>query len=361
MNLSDIRRCLHASVVLLILASACPAVTAGPRDTEARILKVLTWPDYIDPELVARYEQLYDARIEFTYFETDEHRDEILIEQEGRGFDAVLVSSIGLPGYVRQGWLKPLDRSLIANDPVVDATCSKVDSELADYFVPYFWGTVGIAYRSDLVKTPPSSWKELYAPAEEQRGRIMMIGDATDLLGMAVISQGHALSTESTQVWQAAAQLALAQKPFVKRYGYTSLTESAEIVASDNIHMTQIYSGDALTLKDFNENIEYVQPEEGAGIWVDVWAVPSSSSRDRLSHAFLDLISQPEQAAANAEYIYLATCNADAKAFLSTEFLSEQIIYPPDEVLEKLQYYPVHPPRVAAKINAFYSQVVDGR
>ena len=46
-------------------------------------LVFLTWADYLDPEIVTEFEQEHGIKIRFTYYESDDARDEILAASDG--------------------------------------------------------------------------------------------------------------------------------------------------------------------------------------------------------------------------------------------------------------------------------------
>jgi hypothetical protein len=45
---------------------------------------------------------------------------------------------------------------------------------------------------------------------------------------------------------------------------------------------------------------------------------------------------------------------------LPAEFLQDPIIYPPPEVMQRLQPYKLLPPDITRKINMLYSQITNG-
>lgn len=51
-------------------------------------LVVLTWEDYIDPEIVAEFEQQNEVTLRFVYYEDDDARDLIMANSNGVGFFA---------------------------------------------------------------------------------------------------------------------------------------------------------------------------------------------------------------------------------------------------------------------------------
>ncbi|MDX1267803.1 MAG: hypothetical protein R3311_10600, partial [Oceanisphaera sp.] len=68
--------------VFLLLSIGISTSQAAPRQ-----LVILTWPDYLDPALVARFEQQYDAKVDEVFFSSDDKRTEMLLANGGIGYD----------------------------------------------------------------------------------------------------------------------------------------------------------------------------------------------------------------------------------------------------------------------------------
>ncbi|MEA1989402.1 MAG: extracellular solute-binding protein, partial [Pseudomonadota bacterium] len=94
------------------------------------------------------------------------------------------------------------------------------------------------------------------------------------------------------------------------------------------------YNGDTLSAQEYNPNIKFVLPKEGALIWVDHWVVYSNSQNRQLAYQFLNFINQPEIAAQNAEYVYTAPANTESLKYVSQEFLDNPVIFPSSEQLK---------------------------
>lgn len=223
--------------------------------------------------------------------------------------------------------------------------------------MPHFWGTVGIAYRADLVDRAPSSWMDLFQPSESLRGRIGMVETSRDVFGMALKALGHSANSIDPAAIREAEQLLLAQKPFVKSYNYIMLDADSALVTGD-IAMTMIYSGDALMVQEHSDNIEYVVPREGGNLWVDYLVVMNQSRNKDLARAFINFLNEPEHAAQLAQFVYYATPNKAAEKLLPGEFLDNEVIYPTDTVLAKSEAYEPIPPRVQGKHATVFAHLI---
>ena len=324
-------------------------------------LTILNWSEYIDPEIVKLFETQYQVNVSEVYFETDALRDSILADlsdEQGRGYDLVMCNGTALETYHHLGWLAEIPKQRLPHLNSIDPRWDQAFNYASTHGVPYFWGTLGIAYRSDLIKQPINSWVQLLKPDESLRGRIIMGKDPSELVGVALKAMGAPLNSQESAQLQEAEQLLQAQHPYVR--AYTSLILGADSpLVSGEVWMAMSYSGDALMLQEYHEAIEYVLPKEGGAIWIDYLAVLASSPHKELAFQFLDFINTPEIAARNAQYVYYATPNRQAEGLLPQPFLDDPVIYPAAESLAGSEYFESASIKVLKQRNAIFARVID--
>ncbi len=89
-------------------------------------------------------------------------------------------------------------------------------------------------------------------------------------------------------------------------------------IITGKIKMNLAWSGDAVYSIDEGSNVgktlEYYVPEDGGNVWYDGWVLPKGSNRE-LATAFIDYISNPENAAINMEYIGYTSFIASDEVF----------------------------------------------
>lgn len=347
-------RAVSVLIVGVLSLALCGAPASAKQKREE--LSLLIWTEYLDPKLIAEFQSKYNVRIKSTYFEFDDVRDRMVQEVEGTGFDVALVNDVMIAPYAKRGWIAPLDIEALPNLKHVDPRWRTAYPMAEDYGVPYFWGTLGIAYRKDLVKHTVTSWMDLFRPDEALRGRIIMVYDVRDTIGMALLALGYSVNSTDPEQLAAAADLLERQKPFVRSYSYVSLTRDSGIVTGE-FAMTMLYNGDALMLQQYNKNIQYVVPKEGTNLWTDYLVVFKKSSHKDLAFKFIDFLNEPKNAARLAEYVHYATPNNSAKQYLPESFLNDPTIYPPPEVLSRSETYTILPPKAMQIRNAIFARL----
>lgn len=324
---------------------------------QAKELVFLNWADYMDPDIIFEFKQRTGITVKQSYFDSDTTRDELLLETDAKGFDIALMNAASMKILANRGWLEPLDAQSIPNLKHINPYWRTKPQDNKTFGVPYFWGTIGIVYRKDLVPSNVSSWMDLLQPTPALHGKISMIGDSADLIGSALKALGYSLNSINVQELKEAEALLQAQAPAVKTYRYLSLSDDSALLTGQ-IVMSMMYNGDALMLNKHNENIAFVLPKEGGNIWTDFLSVLSSSPRKAEAKQFINFLNEPEIAARQAMYVHYATPNLAAQKLLPQDFKDNPIIYPSEESLQNSEAYLRLPARAQKNRAAIFSRIV---
>ena len=325
--------------------------------TQGDELVLFNWSEYMDPELIERFENKYQVKVKQPFYDSDDIRSDMLIETNTEGYDIVIVDTPSLDVYRKAGWLEKIDASQMPNYRHIDRRWIDAAGDSSEYTVPYFWGTLGIAYRTDLLTSPPEKWMDLYQPSAELHGKIGMYENTVDLIGSALKALGYSINDTESKNLDRVEQLLIEQKPYVGTYQYLNLEEDSALVSGD-IVAGMFYSGDALMVMEFSDNIEYIIPSEGSSIWIDHLVVMKSSQNKALAWKFLNFINEPANAAQLAEFVYSATPNLAAEALLPQEFLDDAVIYPDKAALQKSEFNHSLPARIVKKRARIVNRVI---
>jgi len=343
-------------VIILVFSLYPPYCNAQPSPDEKHLV-FLTWSDYIDPNLVKEFETAYQCRIKQIYYETDEQKDEFLLATNGKGFDVVLSSGISIYHYLKRKWVLPLNNESIPNRKHIDPRWFEARPQISGYTVPYLWGTVGIAYRKDLVKGSVDSWRDLFLPAEDLRKKIIMIKDSRALFFAALKALGYSGNRNDLKANIRAYQLLLSQQPFVKAYSYIKLSPECCIVTGQ-CEMGMVFNGDALILNEYEPNIHFTVPKEGANLWIDYLIVMRASEHRELAKHFINFLHKPRNAARLSLFLKYATPNKTAEAFLPPGHLNNPFIYPDKTTLKNCEILKELPPHILRYRNNEISHII---
>jgi len=329
----------------------------------AETLTLLNWEQYLSEAVIERWQAETGVAIQQIYFDSGDKRDGILAKPEHQ-IDLALTELISADRFGSRNLLVPTNDAEMPNLRHIPQAWR---DSCGAYGVPYLWGTLGIAYRSDRVAEAPRSWAALLQPAKRDTPHIIMMEDHADILSAPLIYQQHSINTSDNDQLRAAFELLQAQSSAVLTYEYaiTSLRRQRHL---DQADMALAYSGDQQVLNEI-EGIEgepwhYVVPKEGTLLWVDCLSVPAHAPNKDLAYRFLNFINTPEIAALNANQLRVATPNAAARALLPDAIRQDPSIYPPDEVLARSHVYeprPLHATQTRRRIISALINAHDAR
>ncbi|UTW09665.1 polyamine ABC transporter substrate-binding protein [Pseudomonas benzenivorans] len=340
------------------ILSTCLLLLPVLGQASQRQLTILNWGDYLAPEVVTAFEQQHQVKVVESLYSSDDDRTRLLMENDGEGYDLILVAGSDLASYAKRGWIVPLDPARLPNLKHLETRWQQAFAAAHTHGVPYFWGTLGILYRSDLVSTPITSWLQLFRPATELQGKIAMLEDGRDIIGASLKALGHSLNSSDTEQLKAAQALLREQKAHVRTYDSISLDEHSPILSGE-IVATIIYNGDALMLKEYNPHLRYVVPREGGNLWVDYFTLGGKARDVDLAYSFLNFINEPPQAARLALFSHYASPNRAAQALLPKAMLSDPIVYPDAASLATSEAYAPQPARAQRLRNQIIADVLD--
>ena len=330
-----------------------------PMGAGARELVLLTWEDYVAPEVIAQFTKATGISVRLVTFEDDGERDKLLVAANAGDFDLICVNHTALGAYRASGWIAPVGVADVPNLRHVERKWLERVPDADGFAVPYFWGTTGIAYRKDLVAGELNHWKDLLDPAPALAGFIAMTTNARDLTGVALKALGYSVNSSEPGKLKEAEALLMKQRPAVRNYNYELAVEREKsALITGEIKAALAFNGDALQLQALEPRIVYVVPPEGSALWIDFLVVSAQSTRKVEAYAFLDFLNRPDMAARNAVHVNFASPNAAAEALLPATFRANPAIYPPAAVLEKAEFEQELPPRAQKRVNELVARVL---
>jgi spermidine/putrescine transport system substrate-binding protein len=306
------RRCrlFALPLVALMIVLPTPGQGAAPAD-----LRIYNWESFLDPKLIAEFSRRTGVNVRQSFFDSDRERDLRLTAGGTSDFDLVMVDAAQVEVYRTNGWAEPVGPRRVPGLSDYDNRWRNLNGATATYAVPFAWGTLGIAYRADLVKQPPKSWMSLFQPAESLCGKLLDVDDPRELLAVALKATGHSANTAERAPYEQADQLLRAQRRCVAGYRNPGVLADSDLI-SGRVWAAMAYSSDAAWMQARNPKVRLMVPREGGLIWIDYWVVLASSPHKSQAFAFLAFLSEPSIAARAALYSKAASPSARARALL---------------------------------------------
>lgn len=298
-------------------------------------ITIFNWGEYIDPALLKQFQQETGIRVNYETFDSNEAMM-TKIKQGGTTYDIAVPSEYAIEKMKEANLLVPLDHSKLTNLHHIDPYFLDLAFDANNqYSIPYFWGTLGIAFNPTLLEGQTfESWENLWDPSLKQE--VVLVDSAREVIGMGLNLLSYSLnSTNITELDEAMAKL-------------KSLTPNVKAVIGDEITQLMVngeaavaltWSGQAADMMADNEDIDYAVPKEGSNLWFDNMVIPRTAHNIEGAHAFINFMLDPEIAAQNADYVGYSTPNLSAFAFMDSEVTEDERYYPDEEARDHLEVY----------------------
>ncbi|MBQ0139872.1 MAG: spermidine/putrescine ABC transporter substrate-binding protein [Kurthia sp.] len=301
-----------------------------------KVLTVYNWGEYIDPDLLKKFEKETGIHVVYETFDSNEAMM-TKIEQGGTKYDISVPSEYTIEQMKEKDLLVEIDHSKLPNLKNIDADFLDLDFDLDNkYSIPYFWGTVGVVYNTKLLGKGYDfdSWDDLWDPS--LKGKVVLVDSAREVMGVGLNSMGKSLNSTDSNELQAATDKLIKMAPNVKAIIGDEVTQ---LMVNEDASVALTWSGQAADMMYENENLTYSVPSEGSNLWFDNMVIPRTSKNIVGAHQFINFMLDPENAAQNADYVGYSTPNKTALKLLDKEVVEDERYYPSKEVRENLHVY----------------------
>lgn len=297
------------------------------KTTSTGSLKVYNWGEYMDPQVLELFEKETGISVTYDEYETNESMYPI-IAKGAADYDLICPSDYMIQKMSDEGLLEPINWSRIPNAKNIDDQYfefARGYDENNTYSMPYLWGTVGILYNKKMVKGPIDSWGVLWDTRYQDD--ILMQKSVRDAFGVALKYLGYSLNTTDEAQLDEAKQKLLKQKHSGVVQAYV-VDEVRDKMIAGEAAMGVIYSGEALTCMEENEDLAYVIPKEGSNLWMDNFAIVKGAKNKENAEKFLNFLCRPEIMKMNFEYITYSVPSSKARELLPDEYKNSTIAFP---------------------------------
>ncbi len=271
-----------------IAESGC-AQPSPKMEVISKELNMFTWSEYIPDEIISCFEEVYGVTVNHDTFSS---QSELLakLERGASGYDVVQPSDDIVQLMVEKDLFAEFNKSQL---PVMSnfnpAFLNPAFDPDNKYSLPYQGGSTGIVYNSETIKTPPTSYADLWNA--EYAGRIIAVDDSRTMITLTLLSLGYdANSTDPAQLSEAKTKL-------------KELTANIRIFDSDSpktaliggeADLGVIWSTEAFTTVVEKPAFQYVYPKEGVIVWQDNYSIMKDAPHADAAYAWLNYLNQAD-------------------------------------------------------------------
>lgn len=340
----------------------------------AEEVRVYNWSDYIDEDLLEKFEQETGYDLIYDVFDSNEVLETKMLAGSS-GYDVVVPTADFLQRQIAAGAFQPLDYSKLSNsgnmwDLIKDRTANYDEGNV--HSINYMWGTTGLGVNVGKVTeilgedAPIDSLDLVLNPANMEKLAecgVYFLDAPTEIIPATLAYLGEDPNSHDPDVIAKAEEPLLAVRPYIKKF---HSSEYINALANGDICVAVGWSGDVLQARDRADEadngveIAYNSPKEGALMWFDMMAIPVDAPNTEGAHAFLNFIMDAENMAAASNYVYYANGNLASQEFLEEDVIGDPAIYPDEATLENLYTVDPYPAKIQRAVTRMWTKVKSG-
>ncbi|WP_238006694.1 ABC transporter substrate-binding protein [Dactylosporangium sp. AC04546] len=285
-------------------------------------VNIVAWAGYVengstDPKVdwVTGFEKETGCKVNVKVGGTS---DEMVTLMKTGEYDVVSASGDASLRLIYGGDVAPVNTDLIPNyKDVFDGLKMKAWNSVdgVAYGVPHGRGANLLMYRTDVVKTAPTSWSVVFDPASPYKGKVTAYDSPIYIADAAVylmktkpdlgIKNPYALDDKQ---FAAAVDLLKQQNQVIGEY-WSDYTKEISAFKAGNSVLGTTWQVIVNLAKADSVPVEAILPEEGATGWSDTWMVSSKAKHPNCAYKWVNHIVSPEANAAVAEWFGEAPSN----------------------------------------------------
>ena len=282
-------------------------------------LLILNWGDYMSDEVIDKFEKTYNVHVRQVTTDSNESMYSKVLNKQAE-YDIVVPSDYMIDQMHEDNLLLEIDYDKLTNyeDGIfvseLDQLLNSADCKrYQGYYIPYFWGSLGIMYSTRKYKeleeiVEEYEWEVLFNKDILPEGcRVGMYNSSRDALAAAELYLGYSLNTKDEK--EISDCMELLKKTDYYCWGSDDLKLD---VASGKLDIALVYSGDFFDAyysdiesgdEENTENYAIYAPKTHNNVFFDSLVIPNTSTNVDLAHKFIDFMLDFDNSYENASFI----------------------------------------------------------
>lgn len=340
----------------------------------AQEVRVYNWSDYIDEDLLAKFQEETGIKLIYDVFDSNEVLETKMLTGDS-GYDVVVPTADFLQRQITAGAFQKLDKSKLPNIAnmwdSVSARTAQYDPDNA-YSINYMWGTTGLGINVGKVKevlggdVPLNSLDLVLNPENMEKLAacgVYFLDAPTEIIPMTLKFLGEDPDSADPETIKKAEAVLLGVRPYIKKF---HSSEYINALANGDICVAVGWSGDILQARDRAAEAEngveiaYNAFAEGSLMWFDQMAIPTDAPNPDAAHQFLNFIMDAQNMAAASNYVYYANGNKASQEFLLEDVIGDTAIYPDEATVKNLYTKSPYPAKIQRVVTRLWTKVKSG-
>ena len=324
---------------------AADCVSKDLSGSEKKLI-ISNWPEYIDEDdkgytsTLTDFEKATGIKVDYTADVNDNNEFYGKVKNQLGACtttkrDMFMLTDWMAARMIQSGWIQKLDAAKVPNlhANIIDGLANVGWDKKREYSAPWQSGLTGIAYNKSKVKEV-KSFEELITRSD-LKGRISLLSEMNDTMGMLLLAGGADPSDFSEDEWQTALDKLNKVKADGQIRSFTG-NEYIQDLTAGNVVACEAWSGDVAAAED--ENLVFVPAEEGLMIWADNMLVPNKASHRGNAEEWINYYYEPEVAAKLAAFVwYICPVKGAQEAMekVDSSLVDNELIFPTEKTLSQ--------------------------
>ncbi|MBU3260436.1 polyamine ABC transporter substrate-binding protein [Roseovarius sp. PS-C2] len=357
-----------------LILTTTATIALGAISASAEEVRVYNWSDYIDEELLTKFEEETGLDLIYDVFDSNEVLETKMLAG-GSGYDVVVPTGTFLQRQISAGAFQKLDPSKLPNLEnmwdVVEQRTAQYDPDNA-YSINYMWGTTGIGVNVGKVTellgedAPIDSLDLIFNPENMEKLAecgVHFLDAPAEMIPAALKYIGENPDSHDPDVIAKAEEVYAPIRPYIQKF---HSSEYINALANGDICVAVGWSGDVLQARDRaaeadnGVEIAYNAPSEGAQMWFDQMAIPVDAPNPDGAHTFLNFIMDAQNMAAASNYVYYANGNKASQEYLVEDVIGDPAIYPSQAAMDNLYTTTPYPAKVQRVVTRLWTKIKSG-
>jgi putative spermidine/putrescine transport system substrate-binding protein len=258
-------------------------------------LNMVIWEGYADKSFANAFTKQTGCKVNAVPAGTSDEMFTKFRSGGGGQYDLVSPSGDASLRLIKSGAAAPLDTAKLTNFNDLAPQLQSPDFNTVEgkhYGLSFMWGANVLIYNKDKIKTPPTSWADLYS--QKYKGKITVPDNPIQIADVALQFEGaqDPYAIDEATLDKVKAKLKQ-QRPLVRKYwvlasDFESLFKSGDAV---------IGAGWPLMTNDLRKagmNVGEVLPKEGVTGWSDSWMISSKAQHPICAYKWMNYVTSPK-------------------------------------------------------------------
>lgn len=282
-------------------------------------LNIYNWGEYMDSATIDSFEAKYNVCVNISTFPDNET---VVTKMRLQSFDVIFPSEVAIQQLVGEDRLEALDWSKIIitdkqgkqrafaweNDlipPLISElklTKEQTGFDYLKYAAPYFFQNITLVYNSKVIsreEIEQQQWNILRNP--KYKGAVRE--SSRDAFMIALHQLGYSSNTTNLAQIKEAEDWLKEQKEIMGNKLAYLIDEVIDDVPAGLYDAAMVFSGDAFTIMDANEDINFYNPTVGTDICWDSMIIPKNAQNKEMAYKFIGHMLSYEQGLLNTQMV----------------------------------------------------------